>query len=376
MPDALAITDAVRSFLRRSDQTLTDELRNLAREHAEALDAVNTRLRRCEEYLRRGLLGEAVHLAELEPPLLDLLRDLRFPEQQQWDEIVHLYNLPAGDIPDDDRAVDLNAAYGQHQQIEPLLRDYRRLVLSEAPLAERLVVVRRLAEQDVHNPEWRDILQRHEAETQKELINRAAQARDAGDLPLLNRLLQELRETRWVRPPVPTALNALVAGHSELASEKFRRDLHGLVAAGEQAMAGNDPTAAGAVLARMKELMPQADLPPGDPDAAAVFRLDGWLTARLSHAADLQQLETMLVAPEADPDVLTALYSRLLSGGLPLPTGLKKRVKARVEELVADAEVAATRASEAWLLFFSMFGIGLLALGLVLWLVIKRMNSP
>jgi hypothetical protein len=32
MPDALAITDAVRSLLRRSGQTLTGELRDLARD--------------------------------------------------------------------------------------------------------------------------------------------------------------------------------------------------------------------------------------------------------------------------------------------------------------------------------------------------------
>src|SRR5262245_41639321 len=113
MPDHQELVDAVRAFLAQSDQTLTNNLRALAGDFAEVCRSADVRLRRCEDYLRRGLISEAIHLAEVSPAVLEVVSVLDFPDRSGWDEIVSLYNLPAAPRVNIDRAGTLNQAYAQ-----------------------------------------------------------------------------------------------------------------------------------------------------------------------------------------------------------------------------------------------------------------------
>src|SRR5215510_7754447 len=95
MADYPHIVDDVRSFLQSADQTLSDHLKGLAAAYADACKEANRRLRRCEEFLQKGLRSEAIHLAQTEPDLLDLVAVLDFPERSQWEELLLTYGLPA-----------------------------------------------------------------------------------------------------------------------------------------------------------------------------------------------------------------------------------------------------------------------------------------
>ena len=94
MADPQRLVDDIRAFLQSSDQTQTDRLRGLATEYAEACNQANARLRRCEEYLRQNLRGEAIHFAQAEPALLEVVAVLDFPDRPHWQEVVMAYNLP------------------------------------------------------------------------------------------------------------------------------------------------------------------------------------------------------------------------------------------------------------------------------------------
>src|SRR5262249_20201725 len=147
-----AIIDSARAFLRQADQTLTDDLRELATELVDLNTMADQRLRRCEDFLRRGLLGEAIHQAEIEPPVLDIVGLLDFPERVQFEEVLGMYGLPVAPRLDVQRAMALNHAYTEYEPIANLLRDYRRLALSRAPLGDRLSMLRQIAQADPGNP--------------------------------------------------------------------------------------------------------------------------------------------------------------------------------------------------------------------------------
>ncbi len=154
MTDYQRVVDEIRAFLQGTDQTLTDGLKELASLYGDACREVNQRLRRCEEYLKKGLRGEAIHYAEAEPVLLDVVAVLDFPERSDFHETLIFYALPEPPQLLLKIAKDLNQAYAEEQPLEELLPRHRRLALLRAPVLERLQVLRQIAELDQDNPLW------------------------------------------------------------------------------------------------------------------------------------------------------------------------------------------------------------------------------
>jgi hypothetical protein len=76
MADHQHIIDQIRAFIAAADHTKTPHLVELASEYASLCNDVNARLRKCTDYLRRGLRAEAIHLAEEHPVLLDMVSAL------------------------------------------------------------------------------------------------------------------------------------------------------------------------------------------------------------------------------------------------------------------------------------------------------------
>src|SRR5687767_9088108 len=93
MTDYNVVVDNIRAFLSSVDQTRTEGLADLASEYAALCREANARLRRCGDYLRRGMRTEAVHLAEAQPSLLDLVAALDFPELQEFQNTCSIYEL-------------------------------------------------------------------------------------------------------------------------------------------------------------------------------------------------------------------------------------------------------------------------------------------
>src|ERR1700747_2451391 len=111
MTDHHRIVDDIRSFLQASDQTFSDSLRSLAEAYNEACRETNARLRRCEEFLQKGLRSEAIHFAQTEPALLEVVAALDFPERPEWEQVALGYGLPPPPHLRIETAEALNRAY-------------------------------------------------------------------------------------------------------------------------------------------------------------------------------------------------------------------------------------------------------------------------
>ena len=59
------LVQRLREFVRRDEREATPILEDLADQYGELCRAVNTRLRRCAEFLAKGMRSEAVHEAAL-----------------------------------------------------------------------------------------------------------------------------------------------------------------------------------------------------------------------------------------------------------------------------------------------------------------------
>ena len=73
MADPQRVVEGIRNLLHSGTQAQLQQLQALAQEYVEACQEVNRRLARCEEFLRQGLRSEAIHFAQAEPNLLDVL---------------------------------------------------------------------------------------------------------------------------------------------------------------------------------------------------------------------------------------------------------------------------------------------------------------
>ena len=155
------------------------------------------RLRRCDECVKQGLRSEALHLAEAAPNLLDVVAVLDFPERQQMLDVVSMYFLS---IPEPlllDVASALNEAYAQHEPLQKLLDVHRLLALGRSPLAQRLPVLRSLADLDAASPHWDVDVREMERARLREMDAESRVAIKNGDAAMLKTLFGEAQAEGW-----------------------------------------------------------------------------------------------------------------------------------------------------------------------------------
>jgi len=209
LPDIQRIVDEVRFRLQSGDCELTPQLEQLAREYGELCHAINSRLRRCGEFLKQGLRAEAMHLADADPNLLEIFATADFPERVEWDEITALYQLPRAEPLLSEIAEELNEAYALQRPLEKLLDRHRLLALRRAPLNQRLAVMRKLSQADPDSPFWGEDLAEIERARLGEIEAEARAAAARGDAQALSQIAGELSSNEWREAPSP-ALQQLV----------------------------------------------------------------------------------------------------------------------------------------------------------------------
>jgi hypothetical protein len=318
MPDYQALVDAARAQVHGGDRQLTDELRNLAAAFADACRSADARLRRCEDFLRRGLRAEALHLAEVEPPLLEVLALLDFPERARWDELTAQHGLPSGPPPNVARAGALNQAYADQPRLEPLLRENQRLAVARAPLRERLVVLRRLAAEDPRSPIWAEDARTLEEIRLRDLLAEAQQAHARADDVALRAALAELEQTPWLRPVPAEWADSLRQMAVQVGWEQARQRLPGLARDLSEAVRRRDVAAATALSPRWHEEAQAAALDVSDPLHQQVGQALAWLgreSRKQAEEATYQQavesLTALLGAPRKDSDRINEAYFEL-----------------------------------------------------------------
>jgi len=228
MSDHQKISDAIRAFLAAGEFKWNNELPDLAGNYATLCREANERLRKCSDFLRRGLRSEAVHLAECQPNLMALTGALNFPEAGQWARLCAANSLPVGPTLVVEGLADLSQAGAVERTLSPLLAQHRVASLGKAPLHERVTVLLELARRDAQNPCWREEIQLLESSRFDELREAAAMAIAAGDAGALAAIQSELASQGWATPIPPDLreqLRAALAQHSALQSADTARAL-------------------------------------------------------------------------------------------------------------------------------------------------------
>jgi hypothetical protein len=197
VPDYQHVVDEIRAYLAAPGHAVTPEIEILAQEFARHCREANERLRECQNYLRKGLRSEAIHLAEKHPMLLDMFSALDFLELPDWRIACATLSLTAPPHLSLEAAQALSDAYAEESPLQTLLTAHRMLNLAQAPLESRVKILRKIAAADAATLFWGDDL---EALEQLRLAEIEAQARDAErreELGWLESLVNEVRDSNW-----------------------------------------------------------------------------------------------------------------------------------------------------------------------------------
>ena len=332
MADMQRIVDEVRFRLQSGDCELNDELKRLAGEFAGLCHNINTRLRRCGDFLKQGLRAEAIQLADAEPNLLDSYATVDFPERAEWDGVVSLYQLPAAEPLLSDVAQDLNEAYSLQQPLEKLLDRHRLLALCRAPLSQRLAVVRKLAVADPGSRFWEEDIRDFEEARCHELEGEARAASAAGDEAALASLLGEISSGDWRQRPSASVVNSVkklamqvladqlqaAYVHRNLDRGRMLRDQWNCLVPRSSAVANG---VSGNVAAALKWLAAE----------------DSKSQSLQTQYAKLEALERLLAEPDASLADLEQARKELLQSRRDIPEALANRLGGRIRLLRQQA---------------------------------------
>jgi hypothetical protein len=339
MTDYQRVVDELRSLISANDLTQTDLLKQLTAAYTEACREANQRLRRAEEFLKRGLRSEAIHYAQAEQPtLLDLVAMLDFPELNVYQELLGFYGIPVPPKLMLATAEALNQAYAEEQPLEDLLRRHRRLALARAPLNSRLELMRAIAKLDKQNPVWQDDIRDFEAARFHELQTEVSRALDRGSRDGIAGIAEELAFTPWIVPP-PAGLSHQVSAITKQATlGKARAELEEIVAGLNSAMARTDLARAQDLRDRYKKVVVVSELPANDSLLRrAQLPLQWTLQQEQSQAKELEFQNALAVLEnalreKADPEEVIDHYHAALRHGLTIPGPLRRRYTEYVSE--------------------------------------------
>ena len=199
LSEIIKVVDSVNSFFESDGRN--HDVDAIHAQFVELIDEANGRLKRCDALLRKGLRGEAIQEAELEPNIFDVVAELDTPAWDAWRDHV----VASGLLPQPELllgvAADINEAYNAHQPLEHLLRRHRVYALARGPLSERISILRSLAKRDSGNTMWADDLKSYEKARVTEIEKEIKQCCEVGDLAAVERLHHEVESGQWVNPP-------------------------------------------------------------------------------------------------------------------------------------------------------------------------------
>ena len=201
----MTIAEQIRPLLTARDPRAVEGAADIAHKYHEQCRAINDRLARCSDYLRRGLRSEAVHLAECQPNVLQAAEDIQSPGAIEMERLYHSLGMTAPEEPNYTILEELRTACETEQSLAMLLAQHRTLAVGRAPLQQRLAVLYELAKRDPENQTWQNDIRPMEAERVKGIEREYRVAIREADLPALEKLGEEVTHTPW-RKPLPREL--------------------------------------------------------------------------------------------------------------------------------------------------------------------------
>ena len=348
--EATQIVDSIVTVLsseRDPDASIVDQLN---RKLSSAIEPINDRLRQCEKLLLSGQRSEAIELCENDPPLLDIVAVLDFPERSAWDDYVEQFFLTPAPALLVDSAAELNEAYTSQLSVQGLLDQFRLHSLSRSPLSVRTPILRQLAERDPNNLAWQQDLQAFEKARLIEIkadvdaIVAKKDGRSSDDLETVAQAERELIETTWAVSRPAKLLDFVSSTHSTMRRSMAREMLQSLAQKLTTAFGAFDIQAGREHRDRWTALANIAELTTTDPLHDLASPALNWIAE--SDRRDLEEQITLQSISDLDSAIdsgasrleLERLARSATKGGQDLPAALRNRYEARVAYLDAMAK--------------------------------------
>ena len=192
----------IEKLLDAGQEVSKERVAELVWAYARACRELAAKADRCIDLLRQGCRNEAARLAKEPPDLEQEFRLLDFPQRQAWLDVCEAAALPISQSLDTDALASIiREIYAEAGPLDSLLKSFKRMNLSRAPLADRLRLLRRIRQKDPQHEAWVEDLRTFEAARLANLVRIAEEADVAGDLATLEAVLQELRSGEWLAPP-------------------------------------------------------------------------------------------------------------------------------------------------------------------------------
>lgn len=183
------------------------------------LPAIDARITRCHDLIKRGLCSEAIDYALESPNLFEAVKLLdlqRFGRRKytEWMEASRAAGLLLPPAPKFDLFGDIEAAHDHLAEMRPLLEQWRRMNIQRAPLPQRIRMLRDLKARDAGSQSlvWETMLHDHEAHRLMEIKAGIARMREqlahegAPDLQQLEQEIERVQselQDEWSTPPPP-----------------------------------------------------------------------------------------------------------------------------------------------------------------------------
>lgn len=218
----------IQTVLASASDPPVEAVEDLHGRYAQAIDALNARLERCDDLLSNGYRSEAIQEGEREPELLEAVSILDFSEATLWIDYAEQFDLPMPRPLMVGVAADLNDAYDTDQAVEGLLNRYRVYNLARCPLDRRIRLLRKIARQDAGNPIWHDDLKTFERARHKQIRDEIKVAAESRDTDALSRLEMELVNSPWTVTPSAETVKLVRQLHTRIRVEDARNELKAL----------------------------------------------------------------------------------------------------------------------------------------------------
>jgi len=209
MIDILKIVGQIREQLRGKGSLNETSLESLAEEYASAYRSVLERLDLCDSFLNNGYRSEALHLAKIEPEILDFCQMANFEERKDWDIFCLNRSFSVARTPNEDSLVNLNRAYSEDEEVKDLLTQYRELSLSDESVYKKITVLRNIFKKDINNVAIMRNLKEFESYRLKDLEKEAEQASEQKAWASLIKLKNEILQETWINPPPDVIVNKI-----------------------------------------------------------------------------------------------------------------------------------------------------------------------
>ncbi|MBI4613856.1 MAG: hypothetical protein HY720_09620 [Planctomycetes bacterium] len=296
------VIDRVRQFLRRATPTVTPDLVDLAEQYAAVVARVNRRLEDCAAFLAKGLRTEARHVAEDNPPLLDLARILLADELQNWQDACAANGLPEA-VPVSPELVEMLACAldGDREgasEMERLLTVHRRVSLL-GTTREKMLVLRRIRAMDPNSPFWVEDLAALEVVRCRELAPEVEAAFRAADERRLHELRIELFSRDWLHSPTEKLRSAAVERHRAVRGKRLSREAEEIATAVSDAYAAQDIEGLTGALERWSQKCEDEDFRPRDGLRQQVEEASRWLAEETCRREEAAAREARLAEEEA-----------------------------------------------------------------------------